>query len=444
MKYNKILILKLISIHFIFWGCSSSVKKNKIEDFVFISQKVIPMDTLCFKLPKKINIGDGFCKMNGDSIYFFDEVNCNVHSFDKEGHYVKKYLNKGRGPGELQSIQNYLNFNNNHIIMYGYDILLFDRVWRHLSSSHIYFNSITNIQELSRNPKPEYQGIYEVKYFQNQITKYDSIHILFNIESTHPRYNAFITEDYYKNGRILACCNILTGKVDTIFGRRSSKYLDYEYIPNYDFFYYEFIDDTFYINYEPDHLIYVMNKNFNLLYSFGVEGIAMKTNYAETCNLNKAFDRNKFIIDRTEKGYYTDLKVFPKDEIVFRTYTQGINIDCVDSYNQNPKRMQVYKKFKLVADSPIPYKFKLLVILLHIIMLKDSLTANPIPLLFIDLKYDYENVLFVFAGFVCVLRHTKVKSTIYYFRTNNRFVHLRTGKFCKCFNTERFKQLCGK
>ena len=224
------------------------------------------------------------------------------------------------------------------------------------------YELLTNycIKELSKNPRSEYKGIYEVKYFQNKLTRYDSTHILFNIESSHPKYNAFISEDYYRNGRILASLNILTGKVDTIIGKRTTKYLKYKYIPDFDFFYYELVNDTFYINYEPDHLIYVMDKNFEPLYSFGIEGINMKVNYRETKSLNAAFDRNRFLIDRTEKGYYTDLKVFPPNKTTFRTYTQGISADSVNNYEQNPKRLQVYRGLDLIADSPVPYNFKII------------------------------------------------------------------------------------
>ena len=134
-----------IFIPLFFLGCNSSGEKKKTRNLTVESQKVILMDTIYLKYPDGTQIGSGFCKMVGDSVYFFDEVQCIVSCFTKNGKFVNSFLSKGKGPGEVQGIQTYLNIDNRHLIMSGYNVYLFDKDWKYRSSFNIDFNSKISI-----------------------------------------------------------------------------------------------------------------------------------------------------------------------------------------------------------------------------------------------------------------------------------------------------------
>ena len=335
--------------------CQPSSEKNVNDGVV----NLLPLDTLYLDIPD--GFGSGFTTMANDSLYFFDQVSGRVYSFDTNGRYGSKKLGIGNGPKEVTGIDAYLYADGLHIIMHGWTVFIFDKNWHRINQFKINFDVKQNITTLERDPKPEYHGIYEVKYFENQLALYDENHLLFNIESTHPKFNAFISEKYYAEGRTLASLNLSTGKVDTIFGDRSPEYLKHQFIPNNDFQYYDFVNDTFYVNYEPDSMIYVFDKNFTKINEFGKGGYDMNTDYELTKTLNAAFDQNKFFIDRTEKGYYTYVKAFPDQKKTLRIYTLGTDSEDLEELFQVKKRMQVYENFDFREEWDLPQtRFKVL------------------------------------------------------------------------------------
>jgi hypothetical protein len=88
----------------------------------------------------------------------------------------------------------------------------------------------------------------------------------------------------------------------------------------------------------------------------------MKQNYLATDTYEEAMDR--WTEDRASNGYYTDIKAFSEQELVFRIYTAGTsesdfqNKSVTDEYF--PKRMQIYHQKKLVGDVPVPDRFKII------------------------------------------------------------------------------------
>ncbi|MBN1118632.1 MAG: hypothetical protein JXA77_15580 [Bacteroidales bacterium] len=337
-------------------SCVNKQTEFAIKESIEIKTiKGITIDTVIIS-PKSFS-GEGFFVLEDSNILYFDEIFATVSIFDLKGNYISTQLGLGQGPNEINGLQQYLKFKDKRLIFKGFSIYTFDLNWNKIAFSQIDWGQHHSLRELSKNPDPEYHDLYEVKYFENSFKAFDDQHIIFSIETSHPNFNFCTTKEYYKTSRIFAKLNIETNRIDEIFGTKSEKYLSYNLLPIYDYHYYDIANDTIFINFEPDYLIYMYDKKYRPINAFGVPGKIINDDYLQTLTI-KEYD-NSFHSDRAKRGFYNHLKYIPTTNYLFRNYYTGKK-ESENEDTPNPLRLQIYQKENIVGDVEVPAKFRVI------------------------------------------------------------------------------------
>jgi len=338
-------------------------KKSKweIRNTQILSKKInLSIDTIFLNHPN--SSFQGFFEMDNNKILFFDNLFASVGVFDINGNFISTYLGKGQGPKDCQGINSWVKNGNTNLIFRGFAIYKYTNEWERYKT--LVLNTIPTISklDLENNPKPDYIDIYEVKYFHNHHSMLDSTYVLFNIESTHPKFNGYfsnVSKEYYKNANILAKVNIKNGRWIENKGHYSDYYFTHPNIPNFANWSYDYDGNNIYLNFEADSLIYVFDKNVKPLFAFGLKGNNMNQNYIQTKNYDDAM--KIFHVERERKGFYSDIKHIKDKDLTFRCYTIGNkSIQSLEDEYNNIRRMQIYKHEKLVADIKVPKRFRII------------------------------------------------------------------------------------
>ena len=357
---------------FVFIVCSTFFGCKKTEDSFKIALTVnkpnifqIKLDTIIVKHPNTSFQGFFDLDTTKKNFLFFDELFSTVSYFNYNGIHINTNLSKGEGPKQVKGIQHYLKNKNENFILNGWSIYTFNDNWEKLKTSTLKWETKKSNKELEQNPLPDEKGIYEVKYFNNDWSL-NTDNIIFNIESAHPKYNGYFkttAREYFKTAKIWAVANTKSGEIKTINGRYPSVYAKKSNIPNFSNWYFDFYNDSIYVNFEADSLIYVYDKGFLPSKAFGLSGKIKNDNYRKTETYDDAMQG--FQTDRRKYGYYYSLKCFPEKSLVFRCYkvgtsqdTENININNPD--DENPMRMQIYQNEVLVGDVSVPNRFKII------------------------------------------------------------------------------------
>lgn len=324
-----------------FYDTNNANSKIKIKQLNF--EKI---DSVVCKTPLETSF-KGEYTMYKDKIYFFDDAFGYLFEFDKDLNYLNRYLGIGHGPDEIFS-GNTLAMDSTKFITIGNKgyINVFDAKMKKRKQFHIDWYQNRPPKEIFKNPKADFYDMYEMDFNQSGGLKIlDNNHVLMPISASHPKFNGYFDTDlYYNFSRILASINLNTGKIDTIFGRRSPEYLKKKNLPNFDHFDFDVDKNFIYISFWIDKNIYVLDKqNFKLVKAFGVEGENMKVDY-ETTNKYENTDRLASI-HLTKYGYYHSIKSISDKNLFFRIYSKG--------RNSNTDQLQVYKNDAFVTDIEI-------------------------------------------------------------------------------------------
>lgn len=177
---------------------------------------------------------------------------------------------------------------------------------------------------------------------------YDDNSILLPIAFDSFHSHRYAYDSYYANAHIMGLFDASTFQIIKVVGQKSPRFLDYQYIPNHDFSYFDYASDTLFVSHEPDSLIFVYNKDFEPLYTFGNAGIDMNMDYKESQNIDEADSHYDY--SRAREGYYAYIKYFPEQNILIRTYKTGSKSSAARYIFENPTRVQVYRNNTLIAD----------------------------------------------------------------------------------------------
>lgn len=314
------------------------------------------LDTLLIEHPE--GVGKAFFSIINEELYLFDVLRAQVNRIHEDFSLGETVLNKGDGPDEIQRFQSFSSNGEQHVFLSGYTYFIYDNNWEIQNKGELEFNTDKDLDAVINNPKADIIGIYELKYYeQKHFLRGNELWI--QIESSNPKLNFLMHREYYEEARIAGVVDLNDGEIKKILGRKSPSYRNYNFIPHHDQHYWDLSEDgTMFISFEPDSLIYICDNNLRPLKAFGRAGIAMKQNYKE---LDTYEDYESYwFYSQSSKGYYKHLNVFENGKLVFRTYNQGINPTLVRDLSSNPKRMQVYQDYQLIADVPVPGYFKIL------------------------------------------------------------------------------------
>lgn len=312
----------------------------------------INIDTIKFDNIPSSYIGE--LKCINDNFLFIDYRFCKVFIFDNNGKFLVKKIGQGFLTNEINTskINRFCFENDKYLIIGDYnDFHFFNSKWEKIQSNRINWNSYIKYGESRNviNPKHDEPTIYSFD-FTNHFIKSLKNKIYIPIYSEHKNFNGLTKNEYYHNSRIIAEIDISDStnvNVKRILGRRTPKLLKYQFLPQYSGFSFD-IDSkgNFYINYEIDPYIYVYDNDFNLKYKLGHSGIDMDTTYLTINNYNLKKFRQLLNEDKPNRGYYTNIKVFEDQNLIFRSYKK--------SKNSEFDGLQVYKNKILISDQNIP------------------------------------------------------------------------------------------
>lgn len=302
-------------------------------------------------------VGKGSVEIEDDKLLYLDRLNMQLIEFNQDGQLLGIPITRGDGPSEIPRFQIYTSSGEQKFFMNGWTIFEFDEANNLSNRTVLDFAYDSGLIEIESSPRVDDAGIYEVKYWANQIEVRDGF-LYTKIESSHPDFNFVMHRTYYENAPIYAKVDLKTGKVVELVGKRPAIYQNFSHIPHFDYYFHDFLDSEIYISFEPDSLIYILNDDFEVQEAFGSKGIGMNQSYREVSTVEDWEDYWR--INQTQKGFYKDIKVIPEDELVFRTYTTGNPDPNSTDLGTNPQRLQIYHQKRLIGDVKVPNFFKVI------------------------------------------------------------------------------------
>lgn len=352
--------LIVIQIFIFALGCSEkqqgvSLTSLYVEPMIFIDT-LVNIEKIEFTGTVQL-FGKGFFQIEGNSILFLDRLGMKVLEFDNNGKFQKTILENGEGPAEIPKFQSYTSDGEFRYFLDGYTLMVYDKNNELVSRSVLNFHHQSSLKEIEGNPNPDDAGIYEVKYWENQLEVIDG-YLYTKIESSNPKFNFVMNSEYYRNSYLYAKVDPKSGKVLSLFGKHPPVYQRYNQLPHFDYYYHDRHEDQIYISFEPDSLIYVLDQDFEAKESFGNSGKGMDQSYREVSTVEDWEDYWR--INRAQKGFYKHIKFFSEEDLLFRTYTLGNPDILAYEYGDNPQRMQIYKGKQLVGDVSVPNFFKII------------------------------------------------------------------------------------
>lgn len=356
-------MVKLNFIFLLIWIISScsekghtnfdNIKVHTINPRLSIDS--IQLIRISFEIPHPV--GKGFSVLGDGKILFLHQMGAEMMEFDTEGRFLGIPIQKGSGPSEIEGFQSFTQSNGEYYFLSGYTLHTHGAAYQLKDKKTLDFYHQSSMKEVEENPKADDIGVYEVKYEGNQLMVEDGF-LYTKIESTNPKFNMVMHTEYYQTSRMYGKVDLKTGKVVEILGRKPQIYQQYHYIPHFDYFYHHIDGENITLSFEPDSLIYIANKSFEILEAFGNSGVGMDQEYIEVNNVDDWYSYASH--NRAQKGFYLDIYSHPEDDVLFRTYTKGNPSFTETHLANNPHRLQIYESKQLIGDVTVPPFFKVI------------------------------------------------------------------------------------
>jgi hypothetical protein len=345
-------------IFVVFFACDS--KDSEESGITYQSKDIgLTLDTIMISPSQTSHIG--FFQVKGDAVYFVDQPYGLVEEFAVSGESKGIKKRELDGPEELQGISEVIPTKTGFIIRHEWVFYHYGQEWNFLRKCVLQFPSKESYDELMDNPKGEYIGMYELQNYNGRTVELPDGGLLTKLDVEHPIFNAFISRDYYRDGRILGKIDMFSGEVKEIRLNRPASYEGFSFVPFHNKFDYSVTTtNLIYVTHEIDSLIYVYDRDWKLKETFGAAGIDMKTDYVESQSIDVAFESKYFYHSRKNEGFYKDIFVDEENELIFRTYRKGSDRQDLLDETYNPLRLQVFKQGKLAGDHAVPGRFKIL------------------------------------------------------------------------------------
>jgi len=293
---------------------------------------------------------------NGDALYFSDEYYNYVYNLKTDGSIIARHVGRGNGPGEVPHFRYTIPFDDGYFLFSDGNSFFYqyDRNWQPTNTFPILWGweKRSMAQNIAMKPKPDNPMSYtHDSPWPDVLQQWDSDYMVLFIMAVHPFFNQhWNTGSYYEYSRIFGLVNKNTGEVEKVLGRRSPVYSEQKNLPNMDHIGYAIVEDTAFVTFRPDSLIYMIDKiNDCAIGKFGKQGRNMNTDYVKTQTYEEANARWRE--DEETFGYYTYLRYDAKHELLFRGYTQG-------SHSQHDG-LQIYKNHALIGDFDVPKGFSI-------------------------------------------------------------------------------------
>ena len=230
-----------------------------------------------------------------------------------------------------------------------YDYYVVDKNWTISQTGALdFYHENTPYDELLKNPKPEYAGIYELHYEFQKPTWFGEGKVMIQISSTHPEYNYILNKNYFEEAKNLGILDLSNGKVQ-ISGAYPPIYSANNFIPYLMGTAIAPLKNSFYFQgFEGDSLLYKSSADGLIQHAFGHAGKDMLTDYPDLSALDVTeFDLGREDL-RLKVNYYTTLDFIEERELLVRGYTRNSPIE---------DGIQLYRNDTLLLDQAVPKGF---------------------------------------------------------------------------------------
>lgn len=287
------------------------------------------------------------------SIYYSDYLFATIEKFDKNLNHIASYLGHGKGPNEYDCdviCGHYIDEKGHHFLNDGslfyaeYD-KDFNRLWQHDFSAEYSATKGSDKYDYFSRPYTQTSAFEPLTSFTvRDGIAYNSV----GARGYTGTFEEYMDKKFHKQARVISLTDLEKKEFLAPLGRRSPHDAKNSLLTDCYFS----IDyaGSFFVGYMQDKNIYVYDKDFKLLYSFGQPAKRMNRQYAGLKKDQIEWDIFKNII-RSEidnKGYYTSVNIV--GDYIFRSYCTGAPEDTGG--------LQIYEGTTMIADITVPKWFK--------------------------------------------------------------------------------------
>ncbi|TFV93681.1 hypothetical protein E4S40_15675 [Algoriphagus kandeliae] len=295
--------------------------------------------------------GSGIWKIFNGQIILADKKTGIFYVFSDDLSLKETQMGTGEGPNQIKGGLVAMAPGDQGLFLLGgsYDYYVVDKNWTISQTGNLdFYHENTPYDELLKNPKPEYSGIYELHYEFQKPSWFGEERVIIQISSTHPDYNYILNKSYFEEAKNLGILDLSNGKIQ-ISGGYPPIYSESNFISYLMGTAVAPIENRFFVQgFEADSLLYKFTADGMLQYAFGHSGKDMMTNYPD---LN-ALDVTEFDLGREELrpkvNYYTTLDFIEERELLVRGYTKNSAIE---------DGIQLYRNDTLLLDQAVPKGF---------------------------------------------------------------------------------------
>lgn len=295
--------------------------------------------------------GSGIWKIFNDQIILADKRTGIIYVFSDDLSLKQTQIGIGEGPNQIKGGLVAMASGDQGLFLLGgsYDYYIIEENWTISQKGSLdFYHENTPYDELLKNPKSEYAGIYELHYEFQKPTWFGEGKVMIQISSTHPKYNYILNKNYFEEAKNLGILDLRNGKIQ-ISGGYPPIYSGGNFIPYLMGTGIASIENRFYIQgFEADSLLYKFSADGMIQYAFGHSGKDMITDYPDLT----ALDVTEFDLGREELrpkvNYYITLDFIEELGILVRAYTKK---------SPTADGIQLYRNDTLILDQAVPKGF---------------------------------------------------------------------------------------
>ncbi|MFC3416220.1 hypothetical protein [Algoriphagus hitonicola] len=342
-------------ISFIFFSCTSA-EKVKFDGEEIDYHRNIDRSSIALKIDSIENkevifSGSGIWKIFNDQIILADKRTGIIYVFKDDLSLKETQLGIGQGPNQLNGGLVAMASGDQGLFLLGgnYDYYVVDKNWTISQTGNLdFYHENTPYDELLKNPKPEYTGIYEIHYKFQKPTWFGEGKVMIQLSSTHPEYNYILNKIYFEEAKNLGILELSSGKIQISSGYPPI-YSGSNFIPYLMGTAIAPLKNSFYVqSFEADSLLYKFSADGLIHHAFGHAGKDMMTEYPDLSALDVSeFDQGREDL-RPKVNFYTTLDFMEKQNLLVRGYTK--NSPLADG-------IQLYRNDTLLLDQAVPKGF---------------------------------------------------------------------------------------
>jgi hypothetical protein len=342
-------------ISFIFLSCTSpeKVKFDGEEIGYYRNAKINNISLKVDSLENKevIFSGSGIWKIFNDKIILADKRTGIIYVFNDDLSLKETQIGIGEGPNQIKGGLVAMASGDQGLFLLGgsYDYYVVDENWAISQTGNLdFYHENTPYDELLKNPKPDYAGIYELHYEFQKPSWFGEERVMIQISSTHPEYNYILNKNYFEEAKNLGILDLSNGKIQ-ISGGYPPIYSERNFIPYLMGTAVAPIENHFFVQgFEADSLLYKFTADAMIQNAFGHSGTDMMTDYPDLT----ASDVTEFDLGREELrpkvNYYTTLDFVEGRDLLVRGYTKNSPLE---------DGIQLYRNDTLLLDQAVPKGF---------------------------------------------------------------------------------------